>query len=119
MKGWLEILLAAIALLALVGPKTLQLWARDAGRGAGRANKMKDKVIADLSIDDIKKASNALSKVPRNSQDVVKMLLTSDDEKKDEKKSDRAHKSVDAGGANSGDAKEARPVEATTEQGKA
>ncbi len=81
MKGWLEILLVAIVLLALFGPKTLQSWARGAGRGAGQARKMKDKIVSDLSIDDVKKATDALSHVPRNSQDVVRMLISSDEKK--------------------------------------
>lgn len=87
MRGWLEILLVGIALLAIFGPKTLQSLARNAGRGAGQARKMKDKIAADLSVDDVKKAADTLSHIPRSSGDVVRMLISSDEKKRDSAKS--------------------------------
>jgi Sec-independent protein translocase protein TatA len=80
-RGWLEILLVGIVLLAIFGPRTLQSLARSAGRGMGQARHLKDKVVSDLAVDDLKKVTEKLSHIPRNSQDVVKMVISSDEKK--------------------------------------
>ena len=75
----LDWLLIAGAALALFGPKMLQSVARSAGKTAGHAKDLKDKVVSDLSIDEFAELRNS---VPTNPQQAMKMMLSSDTKKK-------------------------------------
>jgi Sec-independent protein translocase protein TatA len=87
---WLDILIVAGIALALFGPKTLQSWARSAGKGVAQAKDMKDKLMSDLPMDDIAKITDSIPQVPLNSRQAVEMLLASDNE--DEKKAKTSEK---------------------------
>ncbi len=88
---WLDILIVAGIALALFGPKTLQSWARSAGKGVAQAKDMKDKLMADLPMEDIAKITDSIPQVPLNSRHAVEMLLASD--KKDEEDEKKAKSS--------------------------
>ena len=88
---WLDILIVAGIAVALFGPKTLQSWARSAGKGVAQAKDMKDKLMSDLPMEDIAKITDSIPQVPLNSRHAVEMLLSSD--KKDEKKAKTAEQS--------------------------
>jgi TatA/E family protein of Tat protein translocase len=72
----------AIIVLALFGPKTLQSMARGAGKTASEIKQGKDKLMSDLSLDDVKRVSETLNKVPTSPQRVLNLLLSSDEQKK-------------------------------------
>ena len=55
--------------LALLGPKMLQSVARNAGKGVGQAKEMKDKLMAELPMEDIAKFSENIPSVPLNSRE--------------------------------------------------
>jgi TatA/E family protein of Tat protein translocase len=77
----LNLVIIAIIGLALFGPKALQSIARNAGKGLGQAKEAKEKVMAELPMEEISKVTQ---KVPMNAQQAIQMLMTP--EKEQEKK---------------------------------
>ncbi len=61
--------------LAIFGPKTLQSLARSTGKGVGQAKTVKDKLMAELPVQEISKLSEHIPQVPMNSRQAVQMLL--------------------------------------------
>lgn len=75
-----DILIVAAIGLALFGPKALQSMARNTGRGFGQVKEAKDKLLADLPMEDISKVTGQISKLPQiplNSRQAIQMLATS------------------------------------------
>lgn len=62
--------------LAILGPKTLQSIARNAGKGAAQAKDIKDKVMSELPMEEISKMTNQIPQVPMNSRQAIQMLIT-------------------------------------------
>ena len=75
------IVILAIAMV-IIGPKTVQSLSRKAGKGVGQAKDMKDKVMADLPMEDISEITNAFSKIPTSPQQAVQKLLLPKQENK-------------------------------------
>jgi len=74
----LDLVVIAIVGLALFGPKALQSIARNAGKGVGQAKTAKEKVMAELPLEDL---SKVVQKVPMNPQQAIQMLITPEKEK--------------------------------------
>lgn len=74
----LDLVVIAIIGLALFGPKALQSIARNAGKGVGQAKTAKEKVMAELPLEDLSKVAQ---KVPMNPQQAIQMLITPEKEK--------------------------------------
>jgi len=74
----LDLVVIAIIGLALFGPKALQSIARNAGKGVGQAKTAKEKVMAELPLEDL---SKVVQKVPMNPQQAIQMLITPEKEK--------------------------------------
>jgi len=62
--------------LALLGSKSLQSVARGAGKGMGQAKAAKDKVLAELPLEEISKVTENIPRIPLNTTQAVQMLLT-------------------------------------------
>jgi Sec-independent protein translocase protein TatA len=75
------IVILAIAMV-IIGPKTVQSLSRKAGKGVGQAKDMKDKVMADLPMEDISEITNTFSKIPTSPQQAVQKLLLPKQENK-------------------------------------
>ena len=75
------IVVLAIALL-IAGPKAVQSISRKAGKGVGQAKTMKDKVMAELPMEEISEISNTFSKIPLSPQQAVQKLLLPEQETK-------------------------------------
>jgi Sec-independent protein translocase protein TatA len=88
----LDLLIVALIALAIFGPKTLQSLARSAGKGAGQAKGVKEKVMAELPLHEFSELSQHVPRVPLNSRQAVGMLLKSESEKP-------AARQVDEGGS--------------------
>ena len=73
---FVDILVVALVALALFGPKTLQSIAKSVGKGAAQAKDMKDKLMAELPMDEVSKLREGIPQVPLNSRDAVRMLIT-------------------------------------------
>lgn len=68
--------------LLITGPKALQSMSRNVGKSVGQAKAMKDKVMAELPMEEISGISRSISKIPLSPQQAVQMLLTPEQEKK-------------------------------------
>lgn len=77
--GWLEILLIALVGLALFGPKALQSLARNAGKGVAQMGQIKNKVIDDLAVDDLRGMASSINTI-RNPRKAMTALLLSENE---------------------------------------
>ncbi len=73
----LDLVVIAIIGLTIFGPKALQSIARNAGKSVGHAKAAKEKVLAELPVEEIAKVTQ---KVPMNAQQAVQMLLTPEKE---------------------------------------
>jgi Sec-independent protein translocase protein TatA len=78
----LDLIVILVIGLLIAGPKALQSMSRNAGKGVGQAKAMKDKVIAELPMEEISEISQRIPKIPLNAQQAVQMLLTPEQEKK-------------------------------------
>ena len=63
--------------LALLGSKSLQSVARGAGKGMSQAKAARDKVMAELPMEEIAKVTENMPRIPLNTSQAVQMLLTS------------------------------------------
>jgi len=77
------IIILAIGLLIL-GPKSIQSIARSAGKTAGQAKEAKDKLLAELPMEELDQVRNNISRIPLSPQQAVQMLLTPEQPKKPE-----------------------------------
>jgi Sec-independent protein translocase protein TatA len=75
MAHLVEILIIAGIGLAIFGPKVLQDIARNAGKGVGQANTMKEKFMADLPIKELNSVAETVSKVPTNPAQAMQMMV--------------------------------------------
>src|SRR5439155_10861046 len=80
----LDLIVILVIGLLIAGPKALQSISRNAGKGVGQAKTMKDKVMAELPMEEVSKISQTISKIPLSPQQAVQMLLTPEQEKKQE-----------------------------------
>ncbi len=71
-----ELIALAAIVLALFGPKTLQSLARDAGKGVSQVKGAKDKLMAELPMEEISKVTESIPQVPLNPKQAVRMLMT-------------------------------------------
>ncbi len=78
----LDLLVILVIGLLIAGPKALQSMSRNAGKGVGQAKAMKDKVMAELPVEEISEMSQKIPRIPLNAQQAVQMLLTPEQEKK-------------------------------------
>jgi Sec-independent protein translocase protein TatA len=78
----LDLLVILGIVLLIAGPKTLQSLSHKAGKGVGQAKNMKDKVMAELPMEEISEISNTVSKIPMSPQQAVQKLLLPEQEKK-------------------------------------
>ena len=66
--------------LLIFGPKTLQSLARGAGKTMSQAKTMKDKLMAELPMDEISEVSRSIPRIPTiptNPNQAIQMLMTS------------------------------------------
>ncbi len=68
--------------LLIAGPKALQSMSRNVGKHVGQAKAIKEKVLAELPMEEISGISQSISKIPLSPQQAVQMLLTPEQEKK-------------------------------------
>jgi Sec-independent protein translocase protein TatA len=68
--------------LLIASPKALQSMSRNVGKHVGQAKAIKEKVLAELPMEEISGISQSISKIPLSPQQAVHMLLTTEQEKK-------------------------------------
>jgi Sec-independent protein translocase protein TatA len=74
----LDLLIILLFGLALFGPRMLQSVARNLGRGVGQARGMKDRLKAELQVDELSQISESLPHVPRSTREAAHMLIKSE-----------------------------------------
>jgi TatA/E family protein of Tat protein translocase len=79
---WLVIL--AIGLL-IFGPKAVQSMARNAGKTVGHAREAKDKLLAELPMEELNTVRDHISRIPMSPQQAAMMLLTPEQQREQEK----------------------------------
>jgi len=79
---WLVIL--AIGLL-IFGPKAIQSVARNAGKTVGHAKEAKDKLLAELPMEELNSVRENISRIPMSPQQAAMMLLTPEQQRDQEK----------------------------------
>lgn len=70
------LVIVGIALL-IFGPKALQSIAHNAGRGLGQAKEAKNKLMADLPMEDLSQVHETISQIPLSPQQAARKLLSS------------------------------------------
>ncbi len=85
----LDLVVVLLIGLALFGPKALQSMARSAGKGVKEAKVMKDKVMAELPLEEISEVSRHISRVPTSPQQAVHMLITQESVEKSTEKAQK------------------------------
>ena len=79
---WVVIL--AVGLL-IFGPKAIQSVARNAGKTVGQAKEVKDKLLAELPMEELNSVRNNISRIPLSPQQAALMLLTPEQQREKEK----------------------------------
>jgi Sec-independent protein translocase protein TatA len=84
MGGFHFIDLVVILVIGLIvaGPKAMQSISRNAGKGVGQAKTVKDKVMAELPMEEVSEISRTFSKIPLSPQQAIQKLLIPEQEKK-------------------------------------
>lgn len=78
---WFELLIIVGIGLILMGPKTVQSIARNAGKGVSQAKNAKEKVLAEIP-EEVTQISQHIARVPLSPQQAVQMLMTPEKEQK-------------------------------------
>lgn len=78
---WLVIL--AIGLL-IFGPKAIQSVARNAGKTVGQAKEAKDKLLAELPMEELNQVRENIARIPMSPQQAAMLLLTPEQQRKQE-----------------------------------
>ena len=81
---WFELLIIVGIGLILMGPKTVQSIARNAGKGVSQAKNAKEKVLAEIP-EEVTQISEHISRIPLSPQQAVRMLMTPENEPKAKK----------------------------------
>jgi TatA/E family protein of Tat protein translocase len=63
-------------ILLIFGPKGLQSIARNAGKTVGHAKEAKDKLLAELPMEELNSVRENISRIPMSPQQAAMMLLT-------------------------------------------
>jgi TatA/E family protein of Tat protein translocase len=78
------IVILAIGLL-IFGPKAIQSVARNAGKTVSQAKEAKDKLLAELPMEELNSVRENISRIPLSPQQAAIMLLTPEQQREQEK----------------------------------
>src|SRR6267154_244415 len=78
----LDLVVILVIGLIVAGPKAMQSISRNAGKGVGQAKTVKDKVMAELPMEEVSEISKTFSKIPKSPQQAIQKLLIPEQEKK-------------------------------------
>jgi TatA/E family protein of Tat protein translocase len=84
----LDLVVVALVVLAIFGPKTLQSLARSAGKGARQVKGVKNNVMAELPVDELAELSQQVPQVPMNSRQALEMLAKPENEASEQRNND-------------------------------
>jgi len=94
---WLVIL--AIGLL-IFGPKAIQSVARNAGKTVSHAKEAKDKLLAELPMEELNSVRENIARIPMSPQQAAIMLLTPEQQREqDKQKTEKAPETAETASA--------------------
>src|SRR5579859_1160617 len=79
---WLVILVIG---LLIFGPKAVQSMARNAGKTVSHAKEAKDKLLAELPMEELNSVRDHISRIPMSPQQAAMMLLTPEQQRDQDK----------------------------------
>ena len=79
---FIDLIVILVIGLLVAGPKAMQSISRNAGKGVGQAKTVKDKVMAELPMEEVSEISKTFSKIPLSPQQAIQKLLIPEQEKK-------------------------------------
>lgn len=72
----LDMLVILVIGLLIFGPKAVQSVARNAGKTMGQAKEAKDKLLAELPMEELNSVREHIARIPMSPQQAAMMLLT-------------------------------------------
>ncbi len=78
------LVILAIGLL-IFGPKAMESVARNAGKTMGQAKEAKDKLLAELPMEELNSVREHIARIPMSPQQAAMMLLTPEQQREQEK----------------------------------
>jgi TatA/E family protein of Tat protein translocase len=81
----LDMLVILVIGLLIFGPKAIQSVARNAGKTVGQAKEAKDKLLAELPMEELNSVREHIGRIPMSPQQAAMMLLTPDQQREQEK----------------------------------
>ena len=79
---FIDLIVVLVIGLIVAGPKAMQSISRNAGKGVGQAKTVKDKVMAELPMEEVSEISKTFSKIPKSPQQAIQKLLIPEQETK-------------------------------------
>jgi Sec-independent protein translocase protein TatA len=79
---YIDLIVILVIGLLVAGPKAMQSISRNAGKGVGQAKTVKEKVMAELPMEEVAEISKTFSKIPLSPQQAIQKLLIPEQEKK-------------------------------------
>ena len=79
---WLVILVIGVLIF---GPKAVQSMAHNAGKTVSHAKEAKDKLLAELPMEELNTVRDHISRIPMSPQQAAMMLLTPEQQREQEK----------------------------------
>ncbi|HEY0754177.1 MAG TPA: twin-arginine translocase TatA/TatE family subunit [Ktedonobacteraceae bacterium] len=73
----LDLIVIVVVGLLIFGPKTLQSLSHNAGRGVSKAKDMKDKLMAELPMEEISRVNETIARIPTSPQQMAHHLVSS------------------------------------------
>ncbi|HET9999996.1 MAG TPA: twin-arginine translocase TatA/TatE family subunit [Ktedonobacteraceae bacterium] len=81
----LDMVVILVIGLLIFGPKAIQSVARNAGKTVGQAKEAKDKLLAELPMEELNSVRDNISRIPLSPQQAALMLLTPEQQREKEK----------------------------------
>ncbi len=91
----LDLVFIALIGLAIFGPKALQSMARSAGKSVNQAKDLKNKVLAELPVEELSELSRQVPRVPTNPYQAVGMLVVPKEEPETKTSQEKKEKKQD------------------------
>jgi TatA/E family protein of Tat protein translocase len=81
---FMDLVVVLVIGLLIFGPKKLQDISRSAGKTMKQVNEIKDKMLAELPMDELAEVKQSMPKIPTSPQQAIQMLVTEEKPAKQE-----------------------------------
>lgn len=91
---FMDLVIILVIGLLIFGPRKLQELSRSTGKMMRQVSEFKDKMLADLPVEELSEVSRAVPRVPASPQQALKMLVS--EERREPAKQERAGQESEA-----------------------